>query len=120
MNIYSVSIVFCLAFVFITVELIRRQKIAERYALLWLSLGLVMVLLSLFPKLLQTVAELLGIFYAPSLLFLIGSAFALLLIMHVTMVISRLHRKVTRLIQELALLKAALGDDRDGRSDRNS
>ncbi|WNQ13556.1 DUF2304 domain-containing protein [Paenibacillus aurantius] len=106
MNIYLLSTVFCLAFVGFTIELIRRQKIAERYALLWLVLGFVMLLFSLFPNLLIRLSEAVHIFYAPSLLFLIGLLFSLVFIMHLTMVISKLHRKVTRLTQEVALLQA--------------
>jgi len=105
MNVYMLSTLFCLAFVFVTIELIRRSKLQERYAILWLLLGLVMSLFSIFPKLLHSVSKTIGIHYAPSVLFLIGLMFSLVFVMHITIVISKLHRKVTRLVQELALLR---------------
>ncbi|KIL41196.1 hypothetical protein SD70_09265 [Gordoniibacillus kamchatkensis] len=105
MNIYLLSALFCLVFLFATVELIRRRKLQEQYALLWLLLGFVMAGFSLFPQLLERISRAVHIVYAPSLLFLIGLLCSLVLILHLTIVISRLHRRVTRLIQELALMQ---------------
>jgi hypothetical protein len=110
MSVYMLSVLFCLAFLFVTIELIRRQKLQEQYALLWLLLGFVMAGFSLFPRLLQIISNTVQIAYAPSLLFLIGLLCSLTLILHLTIVISKLHRRVTRLIQELALLQ-----EREGR-----
>ncbi|MFD0869821.1 Uncharacterized conserved protein [Chlamydia abortus] len=106
MNIFLLSVLFSLLFLFITLELIRRQKIAERYSLLWLILALIMLVSSFFPEWLNAASRLLHIYYAPSLLFFIGLIFSLLLIMHLTIVISKLQRQMTRMIQEVALLKA--------------
>ncbi|UJF35207.1 DUF2304 domain-containing protein [Paenibacillus hexagrammi] len=108
MNIYLFGIVFCLMFVFITVELIRRQKLQEQYALLWLTLGAVMVLFSFFPDILNPLSHFVRIYYAPSLLFLVGLLFSLVFIMHLTIVISKLHRRLTRLVQEVSLLQEQL------------
>jgi hypothetical protein len=106
MNVYNMAAVFCLSFVFVTVELIRRRKIEERYAILWLGLGLSMTVVSIFPGLLEGLTRVVHVYYAPSLLFLIGLLFSLTFILHLTMVISKLHRRMTRLAQEVALLKA--------------
>jgi len=104
-SVYEFSAIFCLTFVFITVELIRRRKIDERYALLWVLLGGLMMVFSFFPGLLDRISGMLHVHYAPSLLFLIGMIFSLMFILHLTMVISKLHRRLTRLVQEVALLK---------------
>jgi hypothetical protein len=105
MNVYLLAVTFCLMFIFITVELIRRRKLREEYALLWLTLGFVMALFSFFPELLNEVSKLVRIYYAPSLLFLVGLLFSLVFIMHLTIVISKLQRRVTRLVQEVALMQ---------------
>lgn len=111
MNIYMFSVLFCLVFIGVTIELIRRQKVAERYGLLWLGLGIVMLIFSLFPGLLNMVSDAVGVYYAPSFLFTIGLLFALVFIMHLTIVLSKLHRKVTRLTQEIALLQARQAEE---------
>ncbi|WP_442602943.1 DUF2304 domain-containing protein [Paenibacillus sp. KN14-4R] len=105
MIIFRVSITFCLLFLIIVIELIRRKKLEERYSILWFIVGIIMLVLSLFPKLLERIARMLHVVYAPSLLFFLGYIFALIIILHLTTVISRMHRKMTRLIQEVALLK---------------
>ncbi|MZQ81764.1 DUF2304 family protein [Paenibacillus sp. 5J-6] len=108
MNVYLMAVACCLVFIFISVELIRRQKLQEQYAILWLILGFMMALFSLFPSLLDVVSHKLHVHYAPSLLFLVGLLFSLAFIMHLTLVISKLHRKLTRLVQEVALLEEQL------------
>ncbi|WP_058301759.1 DUF2304 domain-containing protein [Gorillibacterium timonense] len=115
MNIYVLSVVFCLLFIGSVVEMIRRRKISERYSLLWLILGFVMLIFSVFPKLLNGLASAMGIVYGTSLLFFIGFLFSLVFIIHLTTVITKLDRKMTRLTQEVALLKSQreeAGDDR--------
>lgn len=105
LNVYDFTAAFGLTFLLVTVELIRRRKMEERYALLWLGLGLSMTLLAFFPGLLDRISALVHVHYAPSLLFLIGLLFSLAFILHLTLVISKLHRKTTRLAQELAMLQ---------------
>lgn len=68
-----------------------------------------MALFSMFPNMLSQISRLMRIYYAPSLLFLVGLLFSLVFIMHLTIVISKLHRKLTRLVQEVALLREQVG-----------
>ena len=87
------------------VELIRRGRLKERYSLLWLFAGAVLLVLSSSRTLLESLSRLLGIFYAPSLLFLLAFLFLLLITLHFTVVISGLSEKNKRLAQEIALLR---------------
>lgn len=116
MNIYVLSVVFCLLFLGFVIEMIRRRKISERYSLLWLILGLIMLIFSLFPGLLNGLASAMGIVYGTSLLFFIGFLFSLVFILHLTTVITKLDRKMTRLTQELALLRSKGEEAKDDRS----
>ncbi|MCL6458725.1 MAG: DUF2304 domain-containing protein [Gorillibacterium sp.] len=106
MNILFLSVIFCLIFTSFVVEMIRQRRISERYSLLWLILGFVMLFFSLFPTLLNHISQAIGIVYGTSLLFFIGFLFSLVFIMHLTTVITKLDRKMTRLTQEFALLKS--------------
>ena len=87
------------------IELVRRGRLKERYSLVWLFASLLMLLLSLFRSVLEYLSRLLGIFYPPSLLFLVAFAFLLLIALHFSVVISGLSEKNKRLAQELALLR---------------
>jgi len=90
---------------FLVLELIRRGRLKERYSLLWLFSSLVLLVLSLSRSLLEFFSKLVGIYYPPSLLFLIAFIFLLLITLHFSAVISGLSDKNKRLAQELALLK---------------
>jgi hypothetical protein len=90
------------------VELIRRGKLKERYSLLWLAAGTILLILSASRGLLGFFSQLVGIYYPPSFLFLLAFIFLLLITMHFSVVISGLSEKNKKLAQELALLKQEL------------
>lgn len=110
MSVYQITAAAGFGFLMLTGELIRRRKIEERYALLWLLLGGVMALFSFSPGLLERLSRLLQVHYAPSLLFLLGLLFSFAFIMHLTIVMSRMHRRMVRLAQEVAILKEELAE----------
>lgn len=86
-------------------ELIRRKKLNERYALLWLAFTAVLLVISIWKDLLEKIAHLMGIYYAASALFLIAFFCGVLLMLHFSTVISTLTRENTVLAQEVALLR---------------
>lgn len=94
----------------LVLELIRRGRLKERYALLWLFSGFVLLLLSLSRGLLELLARWVGIHYPPSLLFLIAFLFLLLITLHFSSVLSGLSEKNKRLTQEIALLSQAVDE----------
>lgn len=91
-------------------ELIRRGRLKERYALLWLFAAVTLLILSLSRELLEYVARLVGIFYPPSLLFLTAFVFLLLITLHFSSVISGLSEKNKQLAQEIGLLQQQLAE----------
>ncbi len=93
------------ALLVIVVELIRRGKLKERYALLWLFAGIVLIIFSTSRYLLELISRALGIFYPPSFLFLLAFFFLLLITLHFSVVISGLSEKNKKLAQELALMR---------------
>jgi hypothetical protein len=94
-------------------ELIRSRRLRERYALLWLLTGVVLLVLSVWRGGLNTIAGWFGISgYPPAILFAVGILFILLVLLHYSTVISRLSDQSTILAQRLALLEERLGDQR--------
>lgn len=87
------------------VVLIRRGRLMERYAILWLGACGVLMVFSVWRPLLDTVAHALGFFYPPAFLFLAGFVFLMIILMHFSVVITELHIKVRELAQQVALLK---------------
>ncbi len=101
----AVAAVVLLAIVF---ELIRRRRLRERYALLWVLAGGVMLTLSVWRSGVDTIAGLVGIHYAPSALFAVAALFAVVVLLHYSTVISKLSDQNTILAQRIALLEAEL------------
>ena len=112
MNVYVMSVLFSVVFLFVVVELMRRRLLLEQYSLFWLGMGLVILVLSLFHGWLNRVAADVGIFYAPSLLFFVGFIFMLGITLHLTVVLSRLTVRTVRIVQEVAILRAELEKSR--------
>ena len=89
-------------------ELLRRKRLMERYALLWLFASAVLLALAVWKDLLEQVAAAVGIYYAPSALFAIAFGFVLVLLMHFSLVISRLSDQNKVLAQKLGRLQREL------------
>jgi hypothetical protein len=106
-----------LLLVLVVFELIRSRRLRERYALLWLLTGVVLVVLSAWRSGLNTIAGWLGVRgYPPAVLFAVGLMFVILVLLHYSTVISRLSDQNVVLAQRLALLEAAVGQPEEPRA----
>jgi hypothetical protein len=97
-----------LLLLFVVFELIRSRRLQERYALLWLLTGVVILVLALWRGALGLLADVVGIAYPPSALFVLAALFILLLLLHYSTVISKLSDQNRILAQRLALLENEL------------
>ncbi len=86
-------------------ELVRRRRLLERYALLWLFASAVLLGLSIWRQLLEELASAVGIFYAPSAFFAVAFGFVLILLLHFSLVISRLAEQTKVLAQRVGMLQ---------------
>jgi hypothetical protein len=92
--------------ILVVLELIRSRRLRERYALLWLATGVVLLVLSLWRGGLNTIAGWFGVTgYPPAVLFAVGVLFILLVLLHYSTVISKLADQNVVLAQRLALLE---------------
>jgi hypothetical protein len=89
----------------VLLELVRRRRLLERYALLWLFSALVLLGLSVWRGLLEEIADAIGVAYPPNALFLIAFGFVLILLLHFSLAVSRLSDQTKVLAQRLALLE---------------
>ncbi|GAQ16869.1 cytochrome b subunit of the bc complex [Oceanobacillus picturae] len=105
MDITWMSFIIIVLFFIIVMESVRRGILETRDSLIWIFTCMVLGVLSLSRDLLAYLANLLGIAYAPSLLFLFGLISTIIMIFDLTRRISKLNNKVTVLTQEFALLK---------------
>jgi hypothetical protein len=99
----------------IVLELIRGRRLKERYALLWIVTGLVLLVLSAWRGGLNTIAGWLGVAtYPPAILFAVATLFVIVVLLYYSTVLSQLADQSTLLAQRVALLEQRLSDRSDG------
>ncbi len=109
-RIQLISIVLAVGLFAMVFELVRRRRLMERYALLWLLSAVTLLALSVWRDLLEVFAGAVGVAYAPSALFLVALAFGLLLLLHFSLVISRLTDQAKVLAQRVGMLQQQIDE----------
>lgn len=94
------------AFMLMILELIRRDRLQERFSVVWFVAGLGMLAGAVFPGLLAGVADLMGVRDTNVALFSIILLLLLGLALNFSVIMSRQAAQITRLAQERALEKA--------------
>ena len=92
-------------FLVMMIELIRKKKVALKYALLWLLSGVVMLVLAIFPQLLDTMAGLIGVYDPVNALFAILLCCGLMLMISFSVIVSGNKKAIVKLTQEISLLE---------------
>jgi hypothetical protein len=110
----------CFALIGAIFELVRRKKIKERYSLLWFFTGASMLVLTLKRDWLESFSSMVGIYYAPSSLFLLLSGFMILILIHYSTVLSQLLSQNQKLGQKVALLETELDEIKRDRREKRS
>ena len=105
-RIQILAVIGSIALILFILELIRRKRLREEFSILWLAMGVVFLVLSLFRGLLDKFSYLIGIGYPPAALFLILIMGLMLILIHFSTAISELKETQKKLVQEIGLLKA--------------
>lgn len=100
-----IAIVIAIIFMFFVFRLIAKGKLREEYSFIWIICTALLLFFSLWRDGLDVIAKLLGVFYAPSLIFLAAIFAIVLFLVHLSVVNSKQHKQIKELTQELALLK---------------
>jgi Uncharacterized conserved protein len=87
------------------VEQVRRRRLAVEYSLIWIVAGLGMIFFSLWRNGIECLAGLMGIYYAPSALFVVFGVLVFVLCIHFSLAISKLSSNNRALVQRIALLE---------------
>jgi hypothetical protein len=89
----------------VILELVRRRRLLERYALLWLFSAIVLLGLAIWDELLSEVATSIGVATPVNALFFGAFGFVLVLLLHFSLAVSRMADQTKVLAQRLALLE---------------
>ena len=115
-----VAILVSLILLLVTIQLIRKHKLREEYALLWLLATATILILSIFGNIVGSLARFLNIAYSPTLPLVAGLIFALAVLLSLSVALSNQANQNRDLAQELALLEFRLRELEKKASDDKS
>lgn len=87
------------------VNLMRKKRMSFTYALGWFFIVICICILTIWPMLLDKLANLIGIASPMNMLFFFGFCFAVAVIFALSMTISHLSDRVKKLAQEIAIIR---------------
>lgn len=94
----------------LVIELMRRQRLREKYAALWLLVSVAVLFFAVFPRVFTSISNLLGFGLPVNLAFALAVFVLLAVAMQLSFETGRLEDRVQRLAEEVALLRAELAD----------
>lgn len=103
--IYTFAIIFSIAFIIFIINLVRKNKLDEKYSILWLFASGVILIVALFPSIITIIAQKFNVFYPPTLMLLFAIIVLGAYIVHITVVITKQNKMIVKLTQELGILK---------------
>jgi hypothetical protein len=108
-----ITIAIDLLFILYISSLIKKGKLREEYAIVWIICTALLTLFSFWRNGLEVMARLFGIYAAPNLVFTVMIFLILIYLLHLSVANSRLHKNMTSLAQELALLKEKIEREKE-------
>jgi len=109
----GLAIAVTLGLLLLVFELVRRKRLSERYAILWLLAAATLLVLAAWKGLLTSLAGDVGISYPPSALFAVAIGLIIMLLLHFSLAVSRLSDQNKILAQRLGLLQQRLERSED-------
>jgi hypothetical protein len=100
-----VAVVGAVGLLLIVLDLVRRRRLLERYALVWLAVTVALIILTVWGEVLDAISSLIGIAYPPTALFVIAFGFVIFLLLHFSVAVSKLSDQSRVLAQQLSLLE---------------
>ncbi|MEV7874834.1 DUF2304 domain-containing protein [Microbacterium sp. NPDC089188] len=100
------GITFAVLVLGLIVVLLLRRQLREKYATLWLVIGLALLVISIFPGLLVQVTHLLGVEVPANLIFAISIALLVGVALHLSWELSRAEEEIRSLAEESAINRA--------------
>ena len=97
-----------LLFTGVIIHYVRKEVMDLKYTLVWILSGLIILILAFVPESITIFSHFVGIALPVNALFLMGLLFSLVIIFTMTVTISKISLRVTRLAQEVAIIKLEL------------
>ena len=103
-----IGIAFALCVLGVIFWLLLTRRLREKYAVLWFIIGLAILILTVFPGLLRSLATLVGVELPANLLFILALALLIGVTLHQSWELSTAEDEIRRVAEEVAILRAEI------------
>ena len=103
-----VALIATLALFLVVLDLVRRRRLAERYALLWMGVSIALLVLAIWRNGLDVIADLMGVEQPANAIFILAIGAGFVLLLHFSVATTRLSEETKILAQESARLEQEL------------
>lgn len=107
------GIAFAVAVLLVIFSLLIRRRLREKYAVLWLIIGVALLALAIFPDLLVGLSQLLGVAVPSNLIFALSIVLLVGVTLHLSWELSQAEDEVRRVAEDLAIVRADLTQFRE-------
>lgn len=108
--IIAAGIAFAIIVVTLIVVLLLRRQLREKYAILWLLIGVAILVLSVFPSLLVGLSAFLGVAVPSNLIFALSIVLLVGVTLHLSWELSQAEDEIRRVAEEVTILRSAVED----------
>ena len=98
------------SYFFVLIHLLKKKTLNLKYTLLWIFFGLVMLILAIFPNLLNWMSDVVGVYEPTNALFAIVFFCLILILVALTAIVSKMKERIKQLTQTIALLERRLDE----------
>lgn len=113
------AIIAVVLFFIALISLLRKNRFELKYSLLWLLSGVIMLILALFPRILDWFAKLIGVYSSVNALFAVLLCCGVMVMISLTAIISKEKREIIRLVQEMAIIENRLRKAEEAKTAEN-
>ncbi|WP_127818406.1 DUF2304 domain-containing protein [Microbacterium sp. CPCC 204701] len=110
--IVAAGIALALLVLALIISLLLRRQLREKYAILWLLIGVVILVLAIFPGLLLGLSNALGVAVPSNLIFALALVLLIGVTLHLSWELSQAEDEVRRVAEDVAILRAEVDDIR--------
>ena len=110
-NILQIFLIICLILFFIIIiNFIAKKRLNLKYSLVWLLADIVMLIVTIFPQIVDIVGSFIGIASPVNTIFLFGGMFIILIVLTLTFIVSHMNNRIYSMTQSIALLEKRIRD----------
>lgn len=114
------GIALAVVIIVVVIAMLLTRRLREKYAVLWLVIGLGVLLLGIFPQLLLGLTSALGVELPANLLFAVAIVLLLGVALHLSWELSQAEEEIRRNAEEVAILRAQVDGLTEAVSDLRS